>query len=199
MSVDDDTVDLRGPVPGLLKVARDWFLVIGIAVGAALLVRSFVVQQFYISGPSMEPTLYSNNRVLVNKLSYRIREIRRGEIVVFDRVRTENGVEQHDDLIKRVIGLGGEAVEIRDCVVYIDGIALSEPYLGADQVSEPDPGRRCRVEDRAAETIPEGEIFVMGDNRAESFDSRNFGPIPESLVVGRAFLVLWPFSAVGWL
>ena len=84
-------------------------------------------------------------------------------------------------------------------MVYIDGIALSEPYLGADQVSEPDPGRRCRVVDRAVETIPEGEIFVMGDNRAESFDSRNFGPIPESLVVGRAFLVLWPFSAVGWL
>lgn len=198
MPGDDDTVDLRGPVPGLLRVFRDWFVVIGVAVGAALLVRTFVVQQFYISGPSMEPSLYSNNRVLVNKLSYRIRDIRRGEVVVFDRVRTENGVEQHDDLIKRVIGLGGEAIEIKKCVVFIDDVPLAEPYLG-DYAAETDPGRRCRVPDRAKETIPEDEIFVMGDNRAESFDSRNFGPIPESLVVGRAFLVLWPFSAVGWL
>ena len=193
----DDKVDLRGPVPSLLRVVRDWLVVIAVAVGAALLVRSFVVQQFYISGPSMEPTLYSNNRVLVNKLSYRIREIRRGEVVVFDRVRTENGVEQHDDLIKRVIGLGDEEIEIRGCVVYIDGVRLAEPYLGVDEATEPDPVRRCRVADRAKERIPADEVFVMGDNRAESFDSRNFGPIPEDLVVGRAFLLIWPFAAVG--
>jgi len=199
MLSDDNKVDLRGPVPSLLKVVRDWFVVIAVAVGSALLVRSFVVQQFYISGPSMEPTLYSNNRVLVNKLSYRVREIRRGEVVVFDRVRTENGVEQHDDLIKRVIGLGGEDIEIKGCVVYIDDVPLAEDYLGDAYASESDPVRRCRVVDREKETIPEDEVFVMGDNRAESFDSRNFGPIPESLVVGRAFLVLWPFSAVGWL
>lgn len=199
MSRSEETVDVSGPAPGLFAVARDWLLVIAVAVGAALFVRSFVVQQFYISGPSMEPTLMSDNRVLVNKLSYRIRDIRRGEVVVFDRVRTENGVEQHDDLIKRVVALSGETIEIRQCQVLIDDVALEEPYLGDAYEAETDPAVRCRVVDRPPETIPQNHVFVMGDNRAESFDSRNFGPIPTSLVVGRAFVVLWPFSAISWL
>lgn len=199
MLIDDETVDVEGAPPGILKVLRDWILVVAVAVSAALLVRTFVVQQFYISGPSMEPTLYTNNRVLVNKLSYRLHAIHRGDVVVFDRVTTENGAVNHDDLIKRVVALSGDTIEIRDCEVYVNDNLLSEPYLDDAAGAETDLARRCRVVDRTKETIPADQVFVMGDNRAESFDSRNFGPIPESLVIGRAFVVLWPFGSIAWL
>jgi signal peptidase I len=96
-----------------LKVIREWAVVIGVALAIALLVRGFFLQQFYISGPSMESTMFQDNRVLVNKLSYRLHDINRGDVVVFDRITTDGEVVQHDDLIKRVIALPGETVEIR--------------------------------------------------------------------------------------
>ena len=105
-----------------LKVIREWVVVVGVALGIALLVRGFLLQQFYISGPSMESTMFQDNRVLVNKLSYRLHDIRRGDVVVFDRITTDGEVIQHDDLIKRVLGLPGETLEIRSCIVYINGV-----------------------------------------------------------------------------
>ncbi|MEO8162451.1 MAG: signal peptidase I, partial [Ilumatobacteraceae bacterium] len=103
----------------IVKTIRDWVFVISAALIIALLVRMFVLQQFYISGPSMERTLLQDNRVLVNKLSYRLHGIGRGDVVVFDRVTTNGQQIQHDDLIKRVIGLSGDVVEIRDCIVLV--------------------------------------------------------------------------------
>lgn len=178
------------------RVLRDWLVVIIIALGAAFTVRIWILQQFYISGPSMETTLYSNDRVLVNKLSYRLHGVRRGDVVVFDRV-TMNGSEvAHDDLIKRVIGLPGESLEIKACVVLINGKPLAEPYLPSRDTSKASPEERCRVANMKRVTIPVDNVFVMGDNRPESFDSRSFGSIPESLIVGRAFAVVWPFTAL---
>lgn len=181
------------------RVLFDWVLVIAVALGAALGVRVYVLQQYYISGPSMETTLFSDNRVLVNKLSYRFGDISRGDVVVFDRVTTTNGVVAHDDLIKRVVALGGESIEIKDCAVIIDGSPIPEPYLDPDAVSIPNLSERCRVVNMPKMTVPRGDIFVLGDNRAESFDSRSFGAIPESLVRGRAFAVVWPFGRIGGL
>lgn len=181
---------------GPFRLFRDWVLVIAVAVGAALLVRTFVLQQFYISGPSMESTLYSNNRVLVNKMSYKLHSIHRGDVVVFDRVTTNGSTVTHDDLIKRVIALGNDSIEVKSCEVFVNGVVVNEPYLDKNDVQQPDLGDRCRVVDMPKMTVPRGEIFVMGDNRPESFDSRSFGPIPESLVVGRAFAVIWPFSRI---
>lgn len=181
---------------GPFRLFRDWVLVIAVAVGAALLVRTFVLQQFYISGPSMESTLYSNNRVLVNKMSYKLHSIHRGDVVVFDRVTTNGSTVTHDDLIKRVIALGNDSIEVKGCEVFVNGVVVNEPYLDKNDVQQPDLGDRCRVVDMPKMTVPRGEIFVMGDNRPESFDSRSFGPIPESLVVGRAFAVIWPFSRI---
>lgn len=178
-----------------VKAIRDWVLVIAIALIIAILVRMFVLQQFYISGPSMESTLFQDNRVLVSKLSYRLHDIGRGDIVVFDRV-TDNGQQvQHDDLIKRVIGLSGDVVEIKDCVVYVNNRMLIEPYLNSYDLAQKTLEDRCRIPTLAAQRIPASEIFVMGDNRPQSYDSRMFGPISEDLVVGRAFIVLWPLSA----
>jgi len=181
---------------GIYKVVRDWAIVIVLALFAAFVVRTFLLQQFYISGPSMESTLYQNNRVLVNKLSYRFSGVGRGDIVVFDRV-TSNGAEVvHDDLIKRVLGLENETLEIKQCVVYINDVPLEEKYLDEYTRTEEDLVSRCRTPDMHAVTIPDNHVFVMGDNRAESFDSRSFGAIEESKIVGRAFAVVWPLSKI---
>jgi len=181
------------------KALRDWFLVVALALGAALLVRVYVLQQFYISGPSMETTLFGNNRVLVNKLSYRLHDIHRGDVVVFDRVTTSDGSVSHDDLIKRVIALPGDTIEIKKCVVIINSKPAVEPYLDRDVLDITEPVNRCRVANMPVQTVPEKKIFVMGDNRSESFDSRSFGPISESLVVGRAFAIVWPFNRISTL
>ena len=178
------------------KLLRDWVLVVLLALGAAMLVRVFVLQQFYISGPSMQMTLLENDRVLVNKLSYRLHAIRRGDVVVFDRVTTNGGVVAHDDLIKRVIGIENDTVEIQKCKVLVNGQMISEPYLDKDALSLPSLEEVCRIVDMKKTTVPKDQVFVMGDNRAQSFDSRSFGTIPEDLVIGRAFAVVWPFGSI---
>lgn len=196
----EQTIPTETPeVHQIAKVLRDWFLVVILALGAALLVRVYVLQQFYISGPSMETTLFGDNRVLVNKLSYRLHDIHRGDVVVFDRVTTSDGTVSHDDLIKRVIALPGDTIEIKNCVVIVNSKPQVEPYLDEDVLSLTNPLNRCRVANLPIQTVPAKKIFVMGDNRPESFDSRSFGPISESLIVGRAFAVVWPFNRISTL
>ena len=182
-----------------LKVIREWAVVIGVALAIALLVRGFFLQQFYISGPSMESTMFQDNRVLVNKLSYRLHDINRGDVVVFDRITTDGEVVQHDDLIKRVIALPGETVEIRQCVVFIDGEELLEPYLNDYDIAQINLEDRCRVSELEPTQISDDHIFVMGDNRPQSFDSRMFGEIESKIVVGRAFGLIWPRGNARWL
>ncbi len=195
---DDDILNLEEESPSASKIIRDWIFVIVIALGAAMLVRVFVLQQFYISGPSMETSLFQNDRVLVNKLSYRLHDVARGDVIVFDRVTTSGGVVEHDDLIKRVIAVGGDSIQIKKCQVWVNGLAVEEPYLGFIDEGA-DLNSRCRVVDMPALTVPDDQLFVMGDNRAESFDSRSFGPIPRKLVIGRAFAVVWPLGSLRWL
>ena len=193
----EETIPTETPeVHPIAKVLRDWFLVVVLALGAALLVRVYVLQQFYISGPSMETTLFGDNRVLVNKLSYRLHDIHRGDVVVFDRVTTSDGTVSHDDLIKRVIALPGDTIEIKNCVVIVNSKPQVEPYLDEDVLALTNPLNRCRVANLPMQTVPAKKIFVMGDNRPESFDSRSFGPISETLIVGRAFAIVWPLNRI---
>jgi signal peptidase I len=117
---------------------------------------------------------------------------------VFDRVTTSGGVVAHDDLIKRVIAVGGDSIQIKKCQVWVNGLEVEEPYLGFIDEGA-DLNSRCRVVDMPALTVPDDQLFVMGDNRAESFDSRSFGPIPRKLVIGRAFAVVWPLGSLRWL
>jgi len=203
MAVDDEPTgessrsDLNDKRREQMRTVWEWVIVVVIALTAAMLIRMYVFQQYYIDGPSMQTTLEPNDRVLVNKLSYRFHDIRRGDVIVFDRVTNEI---VHDDLIKRVIALPGETVTIKSCVVFIDGGELQEPYLDQEQLSNPETSERCGSHtDLAPVLIPEDHVFVMGDNRQQSFDSRDFGAIEESKVRGRAFVVLWPFGAWAWL
>lgn len=195
----EEDFDVAEMPKSALRVLTEWVLVVVVALGAAMGVRVYVLQQFYISGPSMETTLFGNDRVLVNKLEYRFGTIERGDVVVFDRITTNNGVVEHDDLIKRVVALGGESIEIKKCVVHVDDVVLEEPYLDREDVANANLTERCRVVDMPKMEVPVGSVFVLGDNRPESFDSRSFGVIPESLVLGKAFAVVWPPSRFGGL
>ncbi len=165
----------------------------------ALGARTFVVQAFYIPSESMVATLQVNDRVLVSKLSYRFGEIGRGDIVVFDcPERTGCPVK---DFIKRVIALPGETVEFAHGDVLIDDQVLTEPYLDG----LPTYGSALGVRQEGCEerlvlnrcTVREDWVFVLGDNRPNSRDSRWFGPIPIDTVVGRAFFKVWPLTDLG--
>ena len=189
--------DLSEKQRSQMRAVWEWIFVVVIAIGAAMLIRLFLFQQYYIDGPSMQTTLMPQDRVLVNKMSYKLHDIHRGDVIVFDRVTNE---VQHDDLIKRVLGLPGETLEIRSCIVYINGVQVDEPYLNPEQTSQIEPSARCGSHtDMAPIEVPEDMVFVMGDNRVQSFDSRDFGPIDTDKVRGRAFVVIWPASAWAWL
>jgi signal peptidase I len=165
----------------------EWILVIGGALAVALLVKTFLLQAFYIPSESMVSTLQIGDRVLVNKLSYDVEDVDRGDILVFEKPAGEAG--EIDDLIKRAVGLPGETIEGRDGQVFIDGEPLDEPYL--------DEG--VTTSDFGPVEVPEGMLFMMGDNRGNSRDSRFFGPIDGELIVGRAFLRVWPLGHAGTL
>jgi signal peptidase I len=165
----------------------EWILLVGAALVIALLIKTFLVQAFYIPSASMEPTLKVHDRVLVNKLSYKAHGIHRGDIVVF--TKPPNETQDIKDLIKRVIGLPGDTVSEENGHVFINGRQLNEPYLPAGTPTE----------NLTTVKVPPGDIFVMGDNRTNSADSRVFGPIKESSVVGRAFLRIWPLPRLGFL
>jgi signal peptidase I len=164
-----------------------------VALGIATLLRIFVVQQFAVQGRSMLGTLHSGDRVLVNKLSYRLHDPRRGDIVVLKDVQPS--VEDRD-LIKRVVGLPGETVEYRRCELFIDGRRFSEPYLDPLVVGVD----RCGP-DQVPVVVEVDHVFVMGDNRGASLDSRAdvIGQVSFSNLIGRAFIVVWPTSDWRWL
>jgi len=173
-------------------VLSEWVIVIVVAVTAALLVRAFVLQQFAVSGHSMDTTLHDADRVLVNKLSYRLHDPRRGDVVV---LKTLEGTGERD-LIKRVVALPGETVEYRSCVLYIDGREVVEPYLDPAVVTPTVCGS-----DQAPLEVPDEHVFVLGDNRGGSKDSRDqgLGPIDYDDIIGRAFVIIWPAGDWSWL
>jgi signal peptidase I len=187
-----------------------------VAFVLAILMKTFLVQAFYIPSSSMEPTLLVQDRVLVNKLSYTFREPRRGEVMVFsDRgfnpLAEDTGVIEgiieslrsgvgltpptEKDFIKRIIGLPGETIEMREGVVHVDGVPIEEAptgeggYLSARDLTDFGPV-----------TVPEGQFFMMGDNRPFSADSRSsLGTIPREDIIGRAFVVIWPVDRLSIL
>lgn len=175
----------------------EWVIVLVGAVLIAGLIRALLFQAFYIPSPSMNPTLVQNDRVIVNKLSYRFHDVHRGDVIVFSR---PPGVPKEDkDLIKRVVGLPGETVSLSGGRVYINGKALSEPYTAKGSTSDPLNYPTCTTDLSKPLVVPRNTVFVMGDNRNQSLDGRCFGPIPQSHIVGRAFILIWPLNDLSWL
>ena len=187
-------------LPGLLLTA----LIV------AVLVKTFLVQPFYIPSESMLPTIEINDRVMVNKLAYRFGEPQPGDIVVFlNPSLTAEQLEEtipeavirsvleavgvrtrgEDDLIKRVVAVEGQTVAINGGVLHVDGVAVDEPFLDSGTV----------MGDFAPVTVPPDHVFAMGDNRNSSLDSRRFGAVPESEIVGKAVVRIWPLDRLGGL
>jgi signal peptidase I len=177
---------------------REGIIVVVVAVLVAVLLRAFVVQTFYIPSGSMEPTLAIGDRILVNKLSYDLHGVDRGNIVVFSRPPAENcGGPEVNDLVKRVIGLPGNVVSVSGGYVYIDGKRLDESWLPASEQGVTTPGPPGTPYSLVKPfKVPSGDYFVMGDNRTDSCDSRYWGPIPKSLIVGKVDLRVWPLTSI---
>jgi signal peptidase I len=169
------------------KTALEWGGLIVAALVIALLIKTFLFQAFYIPSDSMVPTLEKNDRVIVNKLSYRMHSVHRSDIVVFKAPPgTDKSVK---DLVKRVIGLPGETVQGKDGHVWINGHQLKESYLPAG----------ITTSDFAPVKVPPSSYWVMGDNRPYSKDSRYFKFIRKKDIVGRVFLRIWPLNRLGIL
>jgi signal peptidase I len=176
---------------------------VGVVVAAvlvAVLLRTFVVATYSIPSGSMEPTLQIGDRIVVDKLSYHLHGVDRGNIVVFSTPPNEDCAGPPvANLVKRVIGLPGEVISLHDGYVYINGRLLPEPFLPPDVRNDtyPGPGDNAYAL-HSPYRIPTGDVFVMGDNRPDSCDSRYWGPIPESTIVGEVDLRIWPLSRIGF-
>ena len=190
------------------RVATEWGIVIVGALVVVVVIRAFLFQAYYIPSPSMYPTLHDGDRVMVNKLSYKVHGVHRGDIVVFNRPNckgkelpswaTCNEGNEIKDLIKRVIGLPGDTIELRSGTVYVNGRALKESYVFKDANGHAVQSLPiCAFP--GSYKVPDGDVFVMGDNRTNSTDSRCFGPIHKSTIVGRAFIRVWPLGRIGFL
>jgi len=181
------------------KTVLEWVILIASALLIALVVKAFLFQAFYIPSDSMVPTLQTNDRVIVNKLSYKAHPVHRGDIIVFTTPKGPDGKPIDPtikDLVKRVIGLPGETVSEKDGHVLIDGKPIDESYLPAGTVSDcASFVPKCFP----SGPLPADRYWVMGDNRTGSKDSRSFGPIEKGSIVGRVFLRIWPLNRLGLL
>jgi signal peptidase I len=177
---------------------RETAVVVVVALVAAILLRTFVVQTFFIPSGSMDPTLKVGDRILVDKLAYHLHGVDRGNIVVFKRPANEDcGGLPVADLVKRVIGLPGDTVSLRRGDVLIDGKQLHESWLPASRQNVTYPGPAGQPYDLAKPyVVPANHYFMMGDNRKDSCDSRYWGPISRSLIVGKVDLRVWPITSL---
>ncbi|MBI2590213.1 signal peptidase I [Candidatus Berkelbacteria bacterium] len=154
---------------------------------AAFLVRSFIAQPFVVQGRSMEPTFHHQDYLVVDKITYRLKNPRRGDIIVF-----KSPEEPTQNYIKRIIGLPGETVIVKNETITINGQTLNEPYI--ETITAQDKLTRSPSTFLMEQTLNENEYFVMGDNRDHSSDSRRWGPLPEQNILGRAMVTVLPFS-----
>jgi signal peptidase I len=208
----DELPSLRPPhaEAGVGRVLFEVPLLLVAAAVIALVVKAFVAQAFFIPSESMEPQLATGDRVVVSRLSYELHEPRRGDVLVFDDPTQPPVVDRSllpvrlgrealealgvieprgRELIKRVVALPGETVWGQAGQVVVDGRPLVEPYLSGPGLTDDFPPVR----------VPDGHVFVMGDSRRNSKDSRRFGPVPTDLVVGRAIARVWPPGRIAHL
>lgn len=169
-------------MPTKKKIVLDWIATLVLAVLLSLVIRTYVAEARWIPSTSMLPTLKIGDRLIIDKVSFKLNGIKRGDIVVF---HAPPASRLDEVMIKRVIGLPGETVSIKNGTVYINGTPLDEPY----ELEKP-------REDFKPFTVPDNSLFVMGDNRNNSFDSRFWGVVPTDLVIGKAMVRFYPLENV---
>jgi len=186
----------EGGHPRAGRTLRGWvveiLVTIGLTLGIFLGLQNFVVQPFQVKGASMERTFEQGDYVLIDRLSPRWDDYSRGDVIVFHPPAGFDS--EHTPFIKRVIGVAGDTVEVRsDGLVYVNGVALTEPYLYANDAGVAGP---TLAQGQTRWVVPAGELFVMGDHREASEDSRVFRPIAVSSVIGRAVFRYWPLTSL---
>ncbi|MFZ0978887.1 MAG: signal peptidase I [Candidatus Acidiferrales bacterium] len=174
-----------GSAPPLRRELRSWTRDLAVALGLAIVVMIFLYQPVKVEGTSMNPLLSDQERIFINKFVYRFEPIERGDVVVF-----WYPLDRSKSFIKRVVGLPGETIEIRDGHLYVNGDELADQYVPAGYIDSSNYGPR---------KIPLGEYFVMGDHRDSSNDSRVFGPVSRSFIYGKAVFAYWPVDHFGSL
>jgi signal peptidase I len=168
-----------------------WVAVLAGAICLGLLIRTYVVQTFYVPSGSMVPTLLVGDRILVDKLPVVSQDIHRGDIIVFRRVARDTDPSKPANLVKRVIGLPGETISSSGDTVLINGRRLAEPWLPDLKKLPKRLGCYSANLDITKTKIPQGQYYVLGDCRGNSSDSRFWGPVPASHIIGKVFLVVW--------
>ena len=158
---------------------REFLEIVVVAVLLAVFIKTCIAGNYWIPSASMEPTIETNDKVIVTNFSYWVNDPQRGDIIVFKYPE-----DTKKDYIKRCIGLPGETVEFKDSCLYVNGQLIEEPYLPEGLV----------FEDYGPVTVPEGCYFMCGDNRNHSADSRSWGFLPEDLIIGKAQVIYWPFA-----
>lgn len=167
-------------------MAFEWLIIVVMAIALSQAMRTWVIATYTVPTPSMVPTIQVGDRFMVDRLVYHFRAPQAGDIVVFDDPRHELPA-----LVKRIVAVAGHTVDLRDGQVVIDGVPAYEPYTHG-KASMPETVRM-------PVTVPAGYVWVMGDNRTDSGDSRFFGPIPVASIHGRAVLTYWPPADIGTL
>ncbi|MDF5733506.1 MAG: signal peptidase I, partial [Rhizonema sp. PD38] len=159
---------------------------VGLSLILAFGIRTFVAEARYIPSGSMEPTLQINDHLIVDKISYDFSSPKRGDIIVFNPTKKLEAENYHDAFIKRIIGLPGEKVEVKNGRVYINGSPLKENYIEAKPDYQWGP-----------QTVPANSYLVLGDNRNDSYDSHYWGFVPRDKIIGRAIIRFWPMNRIG--
>jgi signal peptidase I len=176
---------MRTPKKGsALGTVIEIVVIVAAAFVIAMLVQAFLFKPFTVHQVSMQNTLIEGDRILINRVVYHFRDPKPGDVIVF-----HSPVAEKEDLVKRVVAVAGDTVAVHDGALYVNGVRKEEPYLKEQDF-------RGELQDTA---IPAGHVFVMGDNRNNSGDSRMFGPIPIDSIIGKAFVIYWPISHWGGL
>ncbi|ADY56022.1 signal peptidase I [Syntrophobotulus glycolicus DSM 8271] len=167
----------------IVKTVIEWIVIIGIAFGLSILIRNFVVDTRIVPTGSMLPTIQEQDRLIVDRLFYQFQTLGRGDVIVFKAPEKSGSSE---DLVKRIIGLPGEKVQIKNSKVYINEAELKEPYVHNIADYEYGPV-----------TVPANSYLVLGDNRSESYDSHKWGFLPAENILGKVLIRYWPLNTIG--
>ena len=187
----EQRADRRTKAPNIVRTLLEFALALALALALTWVIKTFVVEPYEVPTSSMEATIMTGDKLLAEKITLHMGPVKNGEIVVFaDKVKPDR------ILVKRVIAIGGQVVDFRDGTVYVDGEPLYEPYARGIRTL-PLEQHHENMTINYPYTVPEGQLWVMGDNRENSADSRYFGTIAEDSLYGKAIMVFWPFDHIG--